>query len=177
MTKDKSEEEIFKEHGVLGVRFSDELNRAKNGDKIAAREALKQIAFLLSASNAHSVTGKRWPVPDSVRDYLAEALTSMLEGKTGDQAFHFKKAGRKAWAHFDKRLAADQVFQLVAQGVPVDKATHAAADYVSQLVKKNPCPIAWESFKGRSISGETLHDWYYELKDELEEIHRQSEDL
>ena len=166
-------EEVYKEHGVFGVNFKDVLSRAENGDKLAARDALTTIVFLLSERNAHSGTGKRWPVPDYVRDYLAEALANMMKGTCGDRAFHLKGGPRK-WSHFNKRLAADQVFQLAAQGVPVDESARTAADIVNQQVTKNPCPPAWRSFKGQTVEAETLINWYYELKDELTEIHRQA---
>ncbi|MHB9017177.1 MAG: hypothetical protein ACYC3O_03290 [Burkholderiales bacterium] len=148
---------------ILTTIFKDELERAKNGDKLAARDALFILSSLLSKRNCDSA-GKRHPIPEYVLDYISDALESMARGQSGDRAFHLKKPGNQAWGQFEKRLAVHIVSQLVEQGISVLDACGIASDEIQTHITQKPCPPAWRGFKGRAVSSETLQAWYYEIR-------------
>ena len=159
---------------LLTENLPDILNRADGGDVLAAREALGHMAFLLSTSNTHPLTGNPLDVPGYVRDYLAKSLARMVNGVDANRAMNLKKSGPKIWSHFDKRLAADLVFQLVAQGCTVLESSMVAAENISDRAELQPCPPAWQAFSGQAIDSATLQTWYYELKEELTGIHQKT---
>jgi len=146
---------------LLTTSLKEELERAKNGDKLAAREVLETLSYLLSWRNSDA-TGKRYPVADFVLDYVSDALGNMAKGESGDRAFYLKKSGNQAWSYFEKRLAVNIVRQLVEQGFPVDEAAREAADKIKEHITQTPCPPAWRGFKGRTVKNTTLLAWYYE---------------
>ncbi|MES2000351.1 MAG: hypothetical protein V4446_13655 [Pseudomonadota bacterium] len=152
---------MMNDEELLTTSLKEELERAKNGDKLAARDVLDILSHLLSGRYRDS-TGKRYPVPDYVLDYVSDALGSMAKGESGDRAFHLKKSGNQAWSYFEKRLAVNIVRQLVEQGLPVDTAVGTAADKIKEHIAQTPCPPAWRGFKGRTVSEATLLAWYYE---------------
>lgn len=171
---------------LLSENLCDILSRAEAGDKLAARDALQSLAFLLSTSNKHPTTKAPLPVPDFVRDYLSRAFYSMAyeasEGKNVDaaKALHLKGGPRK-WGYFEKRLAAEVVFKFkdkfpVADNINGKDATTLAAKIINALVKETPCPQAWQGFKNhKAVDPALLKTWYYEFKDELEELGKRIE--
>lgn len=154
---------------ILTENLSEILARAESGDVLAAREVLPHLAFLLSTQNRPPATGQPLPVPDFARDYLAKSLYRMAGGEDANRSMHLRGGPRK-WGHFEKRLAADVMFQLIEQGMTVEAAKLEAADRINRHISSDPCPPAWQAFEGKSIEGETLQTWYYELKDELSEM-------
>jgi hypothetical protein len=167
-SNEQTRETLWK--GLLTENLSDILARAESGDVLAAREALPQLAFLLSTRNRHPRTGEPLPVPGCVRDYLAKSLDRMAGGEDANRAMNLKKAGKKKWAHFEKRLAASVLLQLREQGMTMEEAKMEAADMIRKHVSTIPCPPAWAAFQDQKIEGETLQDWYYELKEELTQM-------
>jgi hypothetical protein len=155
---------------ILSENLADILDRAQSGDTHAAREVLGTLALLLSSK--HPRTGEPAPVPVYVRDYLARALRRMAAGERADVAMNFKKSGKQKWGHFEKRLAADLVFQLVERGLPVLAACQEASAKIQEIVEADPCPAAWLAFKGRTPESETLQSWYYEMRNELGAMRR-----
>lgn len=146
---------------LLTTSLKEELERAKNGDKLTAREVLETLSFLLSWRNSDA-TGKRYPVADCVLDYVSDALGNMAKGESGDRAFHLKKSGNQTWSYFDKRLAVSVVKRIIERGFPVDEAAREAADKIKEYITQTPCPPAWSGFEGKTVSAETLLAWYYE---------------
>ena len=151
---------------LLTEKLSDNMARAEAGDVIEARRLLPVLAHFVSRNNQH-------PVPDFIRDYLARSLWRMVEQEDANRAMNLKKSGKQKWAHYEKRLAANIVFELVEQSHTPTIASEIAADQIREFLASNPCAPAWEGFKGRSAPGaDILRTWYYELKDELTEMRR-----
>lgn len=162
---------------LLTDSLYDILARAESGDVLAAREALAHIAFLLSTSNTHPATGEPLPIHNFVRDYLAKSFYRMAQGDDANQSLNLKKAGKQIWNQSEKRLAADIVFQFVSHGRTLLESVMDAAEIINEHARSNPCPQAWLAFRGKEVSHEILQTWYYELKDELTEIHLRAVDL
>jgi len=172
---------------LLGDDLSKILERAEGGDKLAARDALQSLAFLLSTANRHPSTGNPLPVPGYVRDYLSRAFYRMAyQAAMGENKIDAEKAlnlkgGPSAWGHYEKRLAADLVHRFVIEGLPIadtkdgNDATTKAAEIINGFVHGNngrDCPQAWMAFQNNSkVSSATLKSWYHSLKAEIEKIH------
>lgn len=147
------------------------MSRASNGDKLEAFALLSHLSWLVSPENVQPETGEPMPIPNSVRAYLATALLDMSRGEKGDVAFNLKRKGGSKWTHFDKRLVADIVDQLISQLPTIELACSVACErinaHVAGMTEQRAYHSAWSQFRGRPISEETAKSWYYELKDEI----------
>ena len=153
---------------LLTESLSDMLERAKEKDVLAAREALTHIAFMLCPSNKEAI-------PDYVREYLANCLREIANGSDANDALNLKKRGKSKWTHFDKRLAANVMFELVENGSSVEDAKYDAAYKINEIVRSIDDPAsAWSNFKNIELSPEALQSWYYETKDELSDLHNKA---
>ncbi|KKB62401.1 hypothetical protein WM40_17325 [Robbsia andropogonis] len=142
------------------------LKRANDGDVGAAQDVLSVMAYILAPSNPR-------PIPDFVRQYLSDALYRVARRQCdADTALNLKRPGRRKRPHMDKRLAADLVRQGVQNGAAVEEACWQAAEFINEIAERNAHIGRWHRFNGEVIQPEALMTWYYEMKDELDAIHR-----
>jgi hypothetical protein len=139
--------------------LSENITRAKNGDALAAQDALGMIVSMFEAYRK----GDKVVLPSCVADYLLCALNKILAGEDGRKAFNLKKPGPKKWRHQEKMSAAYLMRKLMDGGKSVLDASESASEMLKKLdaagyrrMKKIP-------------DGSTIQSWYYELKDEVEE--------
>lgn len=155
---------------LLSDSLPDMLKRASNGDVGAAQDSLSAMAYLLSPTNPH-------PIPDFVGRYLSDALYRIARKECdADKALNLKRPGRRKRPHMDKRLAADLVRQGVHSGATIEDACGSAADFLNDLSVRNALAGRWHRFNGEVIQPETLMTWYYEMRDELDAIHKAAGD-
>jgi hypothetical protein len=155
----------------LETTTSEILRAAAAGDKLAAKDALSILHWLVSPDNTHPTTGEPLPVPIYVREYLANSLHRMAYGgESGDHAFNLKKSGKQVWSIHDKKLAAGLVQQIILdystpeKQMSIDDAAYAAAEAIreSDLTSTNvlESPLAWRSFYTNKPNEVDLRRWY-----------------
>lgn len=155
---------------LLTDNLSDMLKRASEGDVGAAQEALAMMAYILNPANIH-------PIPDYVRQYVSDALNRVARRQCdANTAFNLKRPGRRKRPHIEKRLAADLVRQAVQQGAGVEDACWNAAEFINEISARNAHTGRWHRFNGEVIQPEMLMTWYYEMKHELDAIHKAASD-
>jgi len=169
---------------LLTESLRDILSRAEQGDVLAAKNALLSLSQCLS-NYIPAFMDAPLPVPDYVREYLSRCLYRMAMGEDAGVAMNLtrKKGGRpNKVGHFEKRLAADLIYQLIEQGLSVDSACEDAANFINEVIItdlrnsdkhkqgthewKQLYHAAWINFKSQWVSGDLLKKWYYELKGE-----------
>lgn len=176
----------------LDESLSEILKRAEGGDVLAAKDALLHLSYALSIDYIPSFMDSALPVPDYVRKYLSKCLYRMAMGEDANRAMNIKKAGPKKWAHHEKLVAADCIYQLVWQDCPILDAALNIADYINdEIIKemennKTLTPgtpewiktyhPGWRGFLGRKVSAELLTTWYYEMRAELTERRKKGRD-
>lgn len=156
------------DQAVTTEYLEDILARAEAGDVLAARDALMSIGHYLSSKNLHPVTGESLPVPEFLRDYLSKAFYRMTNGTNADEALFLKRPGRPNHRHLETRNAAYLVYQGVHEhGLTVLQAAMDAADFINDKSAKQELNGLWSGFQGKTVSSESLQDWYYKHLEEL----------
>ncbi|WP_320534809.1 hypothetical protein [Robbsia andropogonis] len=144
----------------------DRLNRAQAGDTHAARDALIDIAMLISPRNPA-------PIPDYVREYLFAALHQIAtDGVDARKALHLKRPGRPNRSKLDKRIGADIVKQAHDAGASIEDAAASGADMLNRFAIRNELCGRWQRFNGTITEPEQLVGWFYQMKDELDAIRK-----
>lgn len=158
---------------LLTENLKDCLMRAEDGDVIEGKKALDTIIMLLSPHNVNPQTGKHNPLPTCVLDYLSKAFIKIANKKNASQALNLTRAGRpQKISPFEKRLAADLVYQLIKSGVSLCKARTAVTDVINNKILPNLIEYpAWRGLKNKEINEDELLDWFYDLQPELDEIY------
>ena len=130
------------EPGVpLEMKFSELVEAARQGDALAARDVLSQVSGWVTHARMHNEL-----VPALVLEYLDLALRRMTYGDrqadgtckpvSGDDAFYLKAKGKRHWTIAAKKLAAEQVHQILYMGyeTSVEAAAANAAHIIPQIV-------------------------------------------
>ncbi|MDR3449305.1 MAG: hypothetical protein P4M15_06105 [Alphaproteobacteria bacterium] len=125
----------------LETRFSELVEAARHGDILAARDVLSQVSTWVTHARLQNER-----VPPLVLEYLDMALRRMTCGDSqpdgtrkpvsGDDAFYLKAKGKRHWTIDAKKIAAEQVQQILHMGYSpnLDDAAANAAYIIPQIV-------------------------------------------
>jgi len=149
---------------------------AKNGDTIAARNALILLTGMLSSTRINQFTGEilsePLEIPEWVRSYLAQSFSRILKGENADKAFNLKRNGRPtAWSYY-ARLAVVQTVQYYhtnsVEKKTIEESSAIVADGINRLVTRVNRTllesVGLGHFIGKpEIKQEMVQDWYFKL--------------
>ena len=162
--------------GVVPDHLLRMIFEAKQGDTIAARNALIMLTCMLGSIDTNQFTGEKlsepMPIPTWARGYLFESLSRVLQGENPAKAFNLKRNGRPTeWSFYAKLKLADTVHYLhIIEKKTIEDSCMETADGINEVVQKYPIKMLQTEglghFIGTSkITQELVSKWYYELKD------------
>ncbi|MDR3478577.1 MAG: hypothetical protein P4M14_11170 [Gammaproteobacteria bacterium] len=160
------------------------INRVEKGETFEGRDVLHSIAEVLSSEKISSITGKPLEIPNYVRDYLSRCLLRIVAGENANHALGLTKPGRPSKIGYrQKRLVAHLVYELHdEQGVPVREACESAVEMINEIAKNIDQYPAWKKIISETTGDnekkaleEQIQRWYYDHKEELQQIYEKAE--
>ena len=160
---------------VLTINMSEELRKARIGDKTAAREVMRFLHDYLTHSlpftGIHS--GFR-----EYREYLLDALRAGADGESIDAKLGLKSRGRPSVPWQAKLLVTNVVQQWMEQGgedgghLTLEKAIPKACNQINKFLKsgaQHECSdgrkadSAWAALRIKHVTEANASDWYTEV--------------
>ena len=152
--------------------IEDILERAKNGDIRAAKDALVSIGHYLHCNNVNPETNEVMPVPIFIRDYLSKAFYDMANGKSLYFALNLKRAGQVNEHYLATREIAYMVYQRVHEhGQTIFNATIDVAEFINLKSINNELTGQLMAFKDKQLGNYHIQDMYYKHKKELKKMY------
>jgi hypothetical protein len=162
--------------------FSDILDRALNGDAIAAKEVLAPIASILMPQPLHSGTDEVMEVPDCVRAYLSIVISKIACGIDANEAFGLKQSHRKnEYDVSDLKQAAFLMHQLLEQPSSSGKAmtrkdaAATAAEAFNNQAREQATELVeggyWPQMPPKAVSARAVLDYYRYNERQMKDIH------
>ncbi|RTL48873.1 MAG: hypothetical protein EKK46_15110 [Rhodocyclaceae bacterium] len=162
--------------------FADILERALNGDAIAAKSALAPIASILLPQPMHSGTDEILEVPDYVRAYLSIVISKIACGIDANVAFGLKQSHRSnKYDVSDLKQAAFLMHQLLEQPSTSGKAmtrkeaASAASKAFNEHAKEQAAELEdggyWPETPQKSVSARAVLDYYSFNESQMKSIH------